>query len=326
ITFTLVAPGGATVDSETVKVNGNGVYTTPTGFTLPSGGAVTGTYQWDEIGRASCRDRAISENNDANEQVKVSAAVPKIFTARTPTTVTLATGGMRLCAVAGLETCALPTGSISSPLFHSGAMVHTETVEVNGNAPYTTPTGFTLPSGGAVTGTYQWDASYSGDPNNNAAIDNNSANDQATVSAASPTIFTAPTPTTVTLGTSPLTLTDLARLATGFNPSGSITFTLFHTGPLPHTAPFPANGNAPYTTPTGFTLPSGGAATGTYQWDASYSGDPNNNAVSENDDVTEQVTVSAASPTIFTTPTPTTLPAGDTLTTTAVLQGGFNPT
>ena len=47
ITFTLVAPGGATVDTETVTVNGNGTYTTPTGYTLPTTGTVTGTYQWN---------------------------------------------------------------------------------------------------------------------------------------------------------------------------------------------------------------------------------------------------------------------------------------
>src|SRR5262249_30377812 len=152
-------------------------------------------------------------------------------------------------------------------------LVHTETVAVNGNAPYTTPTGFTLPSGGAATGTYQWDASYSGDSYEDRGGGNEGRTEQVTDSAASPTITTVPTPTTVTLGTSPVTLTDIARLANGFDPTGSITFTLFHNGTLVHTETVAVNGNAPYTTPTGFTLPSGGAATGTYQWDASYSGD-----------------------------------------------------
>ena len=41
------------VDSETVTVNGNGSYTTPVGYTLPSTGTITGTYQWigDVLGR-----------------------------------------------------------------------------------------------------------------------------------------------------------------------------------------------------------------------------------------------------------------------------------
>ena len=37
---------------------------------------------------------------------------------------------------------------------------------VNGNGSYSTPTGYTLPTAGAVAGTYQWDATYNGDANN----------------------------------------------------------------------------------------------------------------------------------------------------------------
>ena len=36
IIFTLVAPNGTTVDTETVPVNGNGTYSTPAGYTLPT--------------------------------------------------------------------------------------------------------------------------------------------------------------------------------------------------------------------------------------------------------------------------------------------------
>src|SRR5262249_2643544 len=38
--------GGALVHTETVSVHGNGSYTTPMGFTLPSSGTVAGNYQW----------------------------------------------------------------------------------------------------------------------------------------------------------------------------------------------------------------------------------------------------------------------------------------
>ena len=54
ITFTLAAPGGSTVDTETVTVNGDGTYTTSTGFTLPSFGIigkVVGTYSWAVSGQ-----------------------------------------------------------------------------------------------------------------------------------------------------------------------------------------------------------------------------------------------------------------------------------
>jgi len=38
ITFTLVAPNGSTVDTETVTVSGNGAYYTPTGYLPTSAG------------------------------------------------------------------------------------------------------------------------------------------------------------------------------------------------------------------------------------------------------------------------------------------------
>ena len=59
-------------------------------------------------------------------------------------------------------------------------------------ASYTTPTGYTLPTTGTVTGTYQWDASYSGDKNNSVATDNNDKAEQVVVGMASPTISTSP--------------------------------------------------------------------------------------------------------------------------------------
>ena len=63
-----------------------------------------------------------------------------------------------------------PTGTITFDLYapDGTTVVDTETVTVSGNGTYTTPTGYTLPTTGTVTGTYQWVASYSGDGNNNA--------------------------------------------------------------------------------------------------------------------------------------------------------------
>ncbi len=46
ITFTLSGPSGNTVDTESVKVDGDGTYTTPNGYTLPTSGTVVGTYTW----------------------------------------------------------------------------------------------------------------------------------------------------------------------------------------------------------------------------------------------------------------------------------------
>src|SRR5262249_33754891 len=139
-------------------------------------------------------------------------------------------------------------------------------------------------------------ATYSGDGNNDPANDQGGVAEQTVVSPASPTLTTTPSPSTVTLGTSPVTLTDSATLADGYNPTRVITFTLVAPGGATvDTETVAVNGDGTYTTPTGFTLPSTGTATGTYQWDVNYSGDTNNNAASDVNNANEQVTVSAAS-------------------------------
>src|SRR5262249_40019010 len=121
-----------------------------------------------------------------------------------------------------------PTGTITFTLVGpGGATVDTETVAVNGNGIYSTPTGFIVAPG---TRTYQWDAIYNGDPNNNTASDINDLSEQVTVPPRTLTLNTTPIPATVTLGITPVTLTDTATLAGGFAPTGTITFTLFHNG------------------------------------------------------------------------------------------------
>src|SRR5262249_48521557 len=160
---------------------------------------------------------AAIDNNNVNEQVTVSAASPTITTVPTPTTVTLGASPVTLTDLARLANGFNPTGSITFTLVApGGATVATETVKVNGNWASTTPTAYPLPRSRPVTRPSQSTPTPTTTPIRSAAIDNNNVNEQVTVSAASPTIFTAPTPTTVTLGASPVTLTDLARLANGF--------------------------------------------------------------------------------------------------------------
>jgi uncharacterized repeat protein (TIGR01451 family) len=276
ITFTLLF-NGTLLHTETVTVNGNGTYATPTGFVLPAGSA-TGTYQWNATYTpGDSNNNPASIIDDVNEEVTVGVAnlaTPRLITLPTPATVTLGAVPVTLKDTALLNGIN-PTGTITFTLFLGGVAVHTETVTVDGNGTYVTPTGFTLPSTGPVTGTYQWVVSYSGDASNNAVTDEDSATEQVTVSAAIPTLVTVPNPTTVTLGATAVTLTDSATLANCFNPTGIITFTLFLGGTAVHTETVTVNGNGTYATPTGF-LPT---AAGTYQWVASYSSDANNDPV-----------------------------------------------
>ena len=293
--------GGTTpVDTETVSVSGNGTYTTPTGFTLPSTGTATGTYQWDAIYSGDPNNSAANDTNSLNEQVTVSLASPTIITAPSPTTVTLGPTAVTLNDAADLKGAFHATGTITFTLFHNGGTtpVDSEMVAVTGNGTYTTPTGYTLPTSGTVTGTYLWHATYSGDGNNDVASDVNNSTERVTVSAASPTLSTTPDPTTVTLGPNPVTLTDKATLEGGSDPTGTITFTLFHNGGTTsvHTETVTVSGNGTYTTPTGFTLPSTGATTGAYQWDATYSGDTNNATANDTGSADERVAVSRREP------------------------------
>ncbi len=328
ITFTLYL-GNRLVDTETLPVSGNGSYTTPAGYTLPTTGTVTGTYQWDASFSGDSNNTSASETNAAPEQVAVSPAIPTITTTPSGTSLTLGVSPVTLKDTAVLACGYYETGTITFTLYQGSTLLDSETMPVSGNGNYTTPTGYTLPTTGTVTGTYQWDASFSGDTNNTSASENNAAAEQVTVSPASPTITTTPSVTSLTLGTSTVTLKDTAALACGYYEAGTITFTLYQGSTLVDTETVPVNGNGNYTTPTGYTLPTTGTVTGTYQWDASFSGDTNNTPASENNAAAEQVTVSPASPTITTTPSVTSLTLGVssvTLTDTAVLSCGYYET
>ena len=74
ITFTLYSPSDTLLDTETVTVNGDGTYSTPKGYTLPSN-AAAGTYQWDASYSGNAYNNAAIDNNDPAEQVAVSSGV-----------------------------------------------------------------------------------------------------------------------------------------------------------------------------------------------------------------------------------------------------------
>ena len=97
ITFTLVAPGGSTVDTESVTVSGNGTYTTPVGYTIPYHGGLAGIYQWNASYSGDAINDPVSDNNDPAEQVQVGISTPVVptFTA-TPRPTSLTVGRMAI--------------------------------------------------------------------------------------------------------------------------------------------------------------------------------------------------------------------------------------
>jgi uncharacterized repeat protein (TIGR01451 family) len=276
---------------------------------------VAGDYLWVASYGGDANNNPVSDTNGDDEQVTVSPALPTLVTTPDPTTVTLGPNPVTLTDTATLSGGYHPTGDMVFELFYNGGSqpVFTEAVDVSGNGAYKTPTGFTLPTSGTVTGTYQWVVVfYSGDPNNDEAPESNPTQEQVTVSAASPAISTTPSPSTVLLGGR---LQDVANLAGGFAPTGSITFRLYApgvnptAGPAAFTETVGVNGNGAYHTTVGFVA----NATGTWHWVATYSGDPNNKPVSSGP-LDEPVTISPQADLAVTKGVSNATPAvGDTL-------------
>src|SRR5262249_2152651 len=156
--------GSTLVHMETVAVNGNGTYTTPMGFTLPTSGIVAGTYQWVASYSGDPNNNpAFADTNADEEKVTVLDPTPTRITTADPTTVTLGPNAVTLTDTATLSGGFNPTGTIVFELFLIGGSepVFVGAVPVNGNGSYTTAV--TLPPTALVPGTYQWVAVYSGD-------------------------------------------------------------------------------------------------------------------------------------------------------------------
>jgi len=328
ITFTLVSPSNVIVDTEVVTVTGAGTYSTPTGYTLPTSGTVTGTYQWNAVYSGDANNGVASDKNNPGERIVVNPGCPTISTTPNVTSVNLGGTFPTLKDTATLTGGYYDTGTITFTLVSpSGTIVDTEVVTVTGAGIYTTPKGYTLPSNCTVTGTYQWNAVYSGDGNNNGAIDKNNPGERVVVSPTGPSIVTTPSATCITLGTTAPTLKDTAKLAGGYSLTGTITFTLVSpSNVIVDTEVVTVTGAGTYSTPSGYTLPTTGTVTGTYQWNAVYSGDGNNAGASDKNNVNERVAVSPACPSLSTKPNVTSVTLGSSSTVlkdTATLSGGY---
>ncbi|MDQ6615519.1 MAG: hypothetical protein M3083_12440 [Actinomycetota bacterium] len=324
IVFTLFGPNNATcmgipIFTSGVTVNaGNGNY--------PSGNFTTmaaGTYRWIAAYSGDANNAAVTTMcNDANENVVVPPATPKIMTQVAAATAVL---GGTISDTATLSNGSSPKGTITFNVFGpndatcANAPIFTSMTAVNGNGPYSSGT-FTP----TAPGTYRFVAAYSGDANNVAvATLCNDANESVVVGKTTPMIVTTASGTVPAGGA----ISDTATLSGGVAPTGTIVFSLF--GPndaaCTKTAIFTSiktvAGNGSYPSDP-FTT----AAVGTYRWIAAYSGDANNAAVTTAcNDPNESVTVTKAPPGIVTQASgPVTL--GATVSDTATLSGGTGPT
>ena len=281
ITFDLFAPGVVLpIDTESVNVTGNGTYTTPNGYTLPTSGPVAGTYQW--VATYSGDDNNIGvASASGDEPVVVVPATLLISTFPDPSDGTLSDAPLpNLTDTATLTGGFNETGTITFELFGPGGLgnIYTDTQPVTGDGTYTTT--FTPPTpdpGTPITGTYGWVVSYSGDDNNNPVA---SLIGNEWVSSTRPTPASAPTPSP----SSDANEREPASLDRHGNALGRVRGdrddhfqSLCHRCRAAHRyRKLNVTGNGTYTTPNGYTLPTSGPVAGTYQWVATYSGDDNN--------------------------------------------------
>ena len=182
---------------------------------------------------------------------------------------------------AGQSVTFTATVSVVSPV--SGMPTGTVTFSENGTSlgtgTLTSGSTATFVSSTLVAGTYTITASYGGDTNFSSSSGTLSGG--LSVGKASPTITTQAAETGGGL-VGETTLTDTATLAGGYNPGGTISFSLTDPSGNPVTLPandqsVPVSGNGAYTTPTGVLA----TVVGTYVWSATYNGDSNNNTANE---------------------------------------------
>jgi hypothetical protein len=319
ITFTLYGPGDTTCASSIfqspITVSGNGNYQSGD-FTANE----AGTYQWVASYGGDDNNPAVSTAcGDVAGQVGVGKASPAFSTTASPSvpangqifdTATLSAGG----GPSG------PTGTITFELYGpdnpqcTPPSIFSPTATVAGNGSYASdPYTATLP------GTYQWVATYGGDdnnfPRNTPCIDPAESVVVTPGGLVTPTITTAASSSVAVGGD----VTDVATLAGGANPTGSIVFTLY--GPndanCATTAfvspPVTVSGNGTYTS-AAFTT----TVEGTFRWRAVYGGDGANNPVSTacNDPMETVVVTASTTSTTSTTSTSTTSTTNPTATTT----------
>ena len=325
ITFNAYGPNDATCSgavafTTSVVVSGNGSYG-PVGFTPTA----VGSYRWIASYGGDANNNAVSGAcNDAGETDVVNKTNPTIATVLhgggqdgTSITVPLGTAVNDSSTLSGATADA--GGTVTYQVFSDSTcttlvfLAGTKAV-VNGVPGDSDP--FTI----NLAGTYYWQADYSGDAKNNSA--SSACNlEIVTVAANIPTITTSANET-VTIGA---TIHDTAVLSGGFNPTGSITISVWGNetcaGSAIATFVLDVNGNGTYG-PVEFEP----SAPGVYHWIASYSGDANNAAVSGGcGDAGENDTVQKASPTIATQASAP-VNVGGSIFDVATVSGGLNPT
>ena len=278
-----------------------------------------GTYHWVATYNGDANNTTVS-SACAAEPVTITQATPAIAT-------TPSAGGPVGTSISDTATVSggfNPTGTVTFNLFPptdatcAGTPVFTSTNRPLSGGSATSAPPFTT----TAVGTYHWVATYNGDANNT-TVSSGCTAEPVTITQATPTIATTPS-AGGPVGTS---IFDTATVSSGVIPTGTVTFNLFGPGDANCTAT-PVFTSTVSLATRQIVVTSGSfttAAAGTYHWVATYNGDANNAAVSSVC-ADEPVVIGVASSAVVTTVPSPGVVVGGSISDTATVTGGFNPT
>jgi len=270
---------------------------------------VAGQYSFDATYSGDATNNAATSTC---EPLTVLKASPTITTSLSSTTINVgATATDSSILTNGFNS----GGTVTYAVFANGACTSpfstVSTVQVtNGVSPDSRPVTFN------ATGSYSFQAVYSGDANN---IGVTSACEPVAVQRISPTLSTSLSTLNIAVGNS---VTDSSDLTGGFQPSGSVTYTVYGNQACNAPGSIAAivtvvGGIVPDSRPVVFN------ATGIYSLRAAYGGDTNNNAATS---TCEPLTVAKVTPVITTSLSSTGITIGQSVTDSATLTNSFRPT
>jgi hypothetical protein len=276
ITFSLYGPNDAAcktpIFTTSTAVDGNGIYDSE-----PFVPTEPGVYRWLAVYSGDHGNGAAGPTacDDGNEQTTVTAPADPDLSSSASEAVTI---GGAIHDTAHLSGGLDPAGVITFRLYGPGDRtcttppVFTSTVTVAGNDDYTS--GSFVPT---APGGYRWVVSYSGDANDHPAGPT-ACGDAAELSIVRPPDIVPAVPSISTTASQPagagMPVHDVAHLAGGIDPSGTITFELF--GPAD-----PSCAGSPLFVAVSAVAGSGDYSSaslvasqpGTYRWVVAYSGD-----------------------------------------------------
>jgi uncharacterized repeat protein (TIGR01451 family) len=328
ITFKAYGPndancsGTAAFTSSAQAVSGNGTYG-PVSFTPDT----AGTYRWIASYTGDAKNlSATGACNDAGENDTVLKVNPTITTQASASVVV----GGQISDTATVSGGTNPTGTVTFNLYGpDDATCANPAIFTSADRPLSGGTATSAAFTTTQAGTYRWRATYNGDANNNAVTGAcNAANENVVVTKKSPSIATSlvgggesGASITVPLGTSVHDTSTLSGATA--DAGGSVHYQVFDNAQCTGTAT-DAGTKAVVNGVPGDSNVITFNTSGKFYWQADYSGDANNNAATSSCNL-EIVTVAKNIPDISTTASATVL-VGGSVSDTAHLSGGFNPT